>query len=455
MLIINKKYSNLVKGYQRAIELDNQLKNDWEIIYKSEISKAVNENYIDEIKEYEEKLKEWQSKENEKIAEWQSNETTRKNNFDMANKGRIDQICLRNKQQSIERTNWMIAWILSFIVFFWLLIIPGKSHLPIVLFGIISLFTFLLFCFSIAALIVFIVKSSGEKEPLPQFIPTPRPQSQNSITQSRPIEPTKVDQILKSIECPSVLSRWIEEIQYKDGGEEYFRNLAKKYPQAIAGIPGEIRMMQSINGIFDQNQTIVDENGIYILGLRIGNKDDVDGIEIDKRGIWVLESKYYEGNLSYLFGQWKHSVNVRHAAHDCLTGWQEKEYNHTLELDKQWLREFDCVLNLLSDQINTYPWLTKMITGGLVFTHPEVTVDINNCPVQYSIGMDQAIMMQRESEKPELTFERRLEIADVLLDANRKYEPESKSSVQLAEDISKQLEVYLQEQIESLKPSNV
>ena len=446
MLIINKKYSNLLKGYQRAIELDEQLKHEWELTYKPEINKAVNENFINETKEYEEKLKIWQEMENAKIAEWQSNQIALKIEFDLANKQKVDQICFRNKQLSIEKTNWMIAWILSFIVLFWLLIIPGKSHLPIVVFGIISLFTFLLFSFSITALIVFLVKSNGETQRIPQFIPTPKPQSEEWDSSARPIEPEKVKSILQNINCPSVLSRWIEDIQYKDGGEEYFRNFAKKCPQAIAGIPGEISMMRSINSIFDQNKTIVDENGIYLLGLRIGNNDDVDGIEIDKRGIWVLESKYYDGELTYKFGQWKHSVKVRHAAHECLSGWQEKEYNRPLDLDKQWLREFDCVISLLTNEINTYPWLKKMISGGLVFTHPDVNVDINNCSVQYSIGMDQAILMQRESEKPKLTFVRRLEIADALLKANRKFEPEQISSVHLAEEISAKLRTFLKEQ---------
>ena len=87
-----------------------------------------------------------------------------------------------------------------------------------------------------------------------------------------------------------------------------------------------------------------------------------------------------------------------------------------------------------------------MISGGLVFTHPDVNVDINNCSVQYSIGMDQAILMQRESEKPKLTFVRRLEIADALLKANRKFEPEQISSVHLAEEISAKLRTFLKEQ---------
>jgi hypothetical protein len=446
MLIINKKYSNLLKGYQRAIELDEQLKTDWELIYKPEINKTVSENFVNETKKYEEKLNKWQGMEKEKIAEWQSNETARKTEFDLSNKEMIDRICLQNKQKSIEKTNWMIAWILSLIVFFGLVIIPGKSHLPIVIFGILFIFTYLLFGFSITALIVFIVKSNVEEQPIPQFIPTPKPQVNNWNNPDRPIEPEKVDSILQNIECPSVLNRWVEEIQYKDGGEEYFRDFAKKCPQAIAGIPGEISMMRSINSIFDQNKKTVDDNGIYILGLRIGNKDDIDGIEIDKRGIWVLESKYYDGELTYQFGQWKHSVYVRHATHDFLKGWQEKTYDHPLDLDKQWLREFNCVLNILSNVLNSYPWLAKMILGGLVFSHPDVSVDIKNCPVQYSIGMDQAIIMQRESEKPELTFERRLEIADVLLDANRKYEPEYVSSVHLAEEISDKLKTFLKEQ---------
>lgn len=445
MLIINKKYSNLLKGYQRAIELDEQLKTDWELIYKPEINKVVNENFVNETKKYEEKLKIWQEMENRKIAEWQSNETARKIEFELVNKVKVDQICFQNKQQSLERTNWMIAWIVSFIVFFWLLIIPGKSHLPIVIFGILSI-SYLLFSFSITALIVFIVKSNGKTQPIPRFIPTPKPQVDNWNNPDRPIEPQKVDSILQNFECPSVLNRWIEEIQYKDGGDEFFRNFAKKCPQAIAGIPGEISMMKSINSIFDQNQRIINENGIYILGLRIGNKDDIDGIEIDKRGIWILESKYYDGELSYQYGQWKHNVYVKHATHDFLKGWQEKTYDHPLELDNQWLREFNCVLNILSKELKTYPWLEKLITGGLVFTHPDVIVDINNCPVQYSIGMDQAILMQRESEKPELTFAMRLEIADTLLEANRKFEPEDISSVHLAQEISDKLRTYLKEQ---------
>lgn len=74
MLIIDKKYSNLLKGYQRALELDQQLETEWESKYKPELLGKLHETETEQMRDYQEKLLTWQESENLSIAQWEEAE---------------------------------------------------------------------------------------------------------------------------------------------------------------------------------------------------------------------------------------------------------------------------------------------------------------------------------------------------------------------------------------------
>lgn len=71
MLIINKVFSNLFKGYQRALELDQKLKTEWESKYKPELLSKLQERESEQVKEYQKKLHTWQENERLSIEQWQ------------------------------------------------------------------------------------------------------------------------------------------------------------------------------------------------------------------------------------------------------------------------------------------------------------------------------------------------------------------------------------------------
>ncbi|MBA4383919.1 MAG: hypothetical protein C0410_04230 [Anaerolinea sp.] len=245
---------------------------------------------------------------------------------------------------------------------------------------------------------------------------------------------------------PSVISRWQDQIQYKDQGNEYFRNLVQEKPDTINGNPGEITLLKDILCLTNSESEKIDDNGIYILGLKIGENADIDGTLISVKMLWLLESKSLAGKVEYSFGQWKHTVYVKNSGHRELEGWQEKEYGRPIELDKQWLHEKACVEKMLSKKLKKYPWMLKMIKGGLVFTYPGVEINITNCPVYFTHEYYIYKHIDHELDNQELTFERRLEIVDELLTGNRKYEKEEVSAVKLADDIYNEITDYLDNQ---------
>ncbi|PKO02302.1 MAG: hypothetical protein CVU43_08400 [Chloroflexi bacterium HGW-Chloroflexi-5] len=458
MLIINKKYSNLLKGYQRALELDHQLETKWETKYKPKLLGKLQIAEAEKMKEYQNKLDTWQESEKlsiaqweeserKKLDEWENNEIVRQSIYAAENvkKRTISQQCL--EQQKHDKSTWMIAWITSAIMCFGLFLF-GLIVKVGVLLGILGFFSTIGLCiFSIVSFIIFIVKSSAGGNPLPRYIPAPKPISAMRISQNKPILPAKSENLIDKYSYPSVISRWQEEIQYKDEGNEYFRNLVQEKPDTVNGTPGEITLLQNIASIGSINSVKLEDNGIYILGLKIGEKADIDGTLICVKGLWILESKYLAGKVLYSFGKWKHLVYVKNYAHRELEGWQEKVYDRPMELDKQWIHEKECVEKLLSKKVKEYPWLYKAINGGLIFTNPNTELNISNCPVFYTQDWFINEHIDQELDNQELTFERRLEIADLLLAGNRKYEKEEVSAVKLADDIYEGIIEYLETQI--------
>jgi hypothetical protein len=77
MLIINKKFSNLLKGYQRALELDQKLKTEWESRYKPQLLDKLQIIESEQMKEYQEKLLTWQESERQGITQWEEAEKTK------------------------------------------------------------------------------------------------------------------------------------------------------------------------------------------------------------------------------------------------------------------------------------------------------------------------------------------------------------------------------------------
>ena len=450
MLIINKKCSNLLDGYKRALELDQKLKTEWESKFRPELLGKLHQIETEQTKEYQAKMlawqeservsiAQWEEEEKTRIAEWESNEILNKS-IHFAEKSQcIHQNQPKIEQQKLERDQWMIAWISSSILSlcFFLLIFPlGKIIFILGFLGALS--STGLLGFAVAAFIVFIIKASSAAKPYPEYVPAPKPQPARRVTQSIPIAPNKVENLVDKYSCPNIISRWMEEIQYNDNGKEYFRTFSLDNPEAINGIPGEIALLNehfAFNSIADQV--------IYIPGLKTGTRGDIDGISISCKGLWILESKYFTGKVSFHNGIWKHLVYTKHNGQSYLNDWEEKEFQKSFDPVQQLINSMKKIRNILSDYFKENPWLDEVIKGALVFTHPDVDLDISNCSVPYGNLLDLFDMYRNTLNIPELTFEKQLEIADILLSKDHEIEESNISTVQIAVNIYNQSIEYL------------
>lgn len=445
MLVINKKYSNLLNGYNRALELDHKLKTEWESKFKPELLRKIHNYEAKQIMEYKSKMlawqeserlsiAEWEETEKKKLANWESNEITMQSIYEKNKSQYIQQNQPKIERQKQEKNQWMIAWIssscLSLCLFF--LIFPlRRNNFVIGFLG--ALNAIGLFGFAIAAFIVFVLKTSSTIKPFPGYIPAPKPQPVRRISLSQPLAPDNSTNLIQEFSCPSVISRWQQEIQYIDQGKEYFRKLANENPEAIGGIPGEMAML---------NEHIWCERiryeGIYILGLKTNKQGDIDGISITRKGLWILESKYLLGYVTHKNGIWKQSVFVRHPGQSYLDGWEEKVFPKPFQPDVQLEKKHEIIKHILSDYSKKNPWITQAIFSTIVFTHDYCDLDISNCCASYSKVENYCNQIFKGQDLDELTFDKQLEIADLLLNANREFEQEEVSALKLAEDIYKQ-----------------
>lgn len=445
MLIVNKKYSNLLKGYRRSLELDRKLDTEWESSHKPALLKKLQTIESIQMKEYQQNLQilqenehveieKWEKEEIERVAAWdaQCSQALRQNQIEINRHKRIGNILLI-----------VCACSLVLVVFLTLLLhFISKTNFFLRMFlGIPRFFASLIFVgTSIGSLPMFLFKPDPFQKTRPCFPPRP--------VQKVPNLPIKAEEVIKKYSCPSVVTGWIEEIQYKDDGREYFRKFRQENPEANNGIPGEIAMLNSSRSIgTDMNSSI------YILGLKTNDQGDIDGILISYKGVWILESKYLAGLVTYKNGVWKQSTFIKPYGHEYLDGWEEKEFATSFQPDDQLKKSIEKIRKILSRYTKKNPWLLDAIHGYLDFTHPEVTLDISDCDVEYSQNLYLYERFLRKQDIVELTLEKQLEIADLLLSENRKFEKTEISAEDLAEKIYTQYSEYLEKLVKNFKLS--
>ncbi len=441
MLIINKKFSDLLNGYKRALELDQNLKTEWETKTKPEFIRRTKDSYSKSMEKYYKEMDEWRAKEISliaqyedtgrlKLSEWESNEQ-----FRMAShKELMEQRTAQNQQKQTENWNTNKKWL--FISIGSLLCGFGSIFLLILFRNISYLLCFsglstqVFFGIAIATLIVFIVKIPIKSIPLSTYQPAPKPVHTQRMVIQCPKLPQEPEDFFNKYSCPNLVERWMEEIQYKDDGKEYFRKFIQDNPEAEKGIPGEVELVNNHYVLDDSSNTV-----IYIPGLKTNIRGDMDGISISHKGIWILESKYLTGKVIFRDGIWKQFVYMKHSGQHYLDGWEEKKFDKPFRPDDQITTALEKITTIFSKFSQDNPWVTKAINGVIVFTHDEVELDITNCGVPYINKMYLFDLYRNSVDIPELTFEKRLEIADILLLENREIEKHEVSAVQLAEEI--------------------
>lgn len=447
MLIVNKKYSNLLEGYRRAIELDLQLEKEWETNYKPKISARLQDSVSSMKKKYHEDLLAWEKKEQVNIAQWETLEKEKNDSWEANEAIRQSEYFSTYAQYSYQITQHkqktqklMIAWICTSILFivFFLQIVPMAKH-NILLGYLCASITMFSFVSAVTTLILFAINKASTQKPLQDYQPSPKPQPIPRFSEKKPVEPKTAEEIINRQSRPNIVSKWMEQIQYQNRGLEYFRKLNQENPETANGILGEINLSKALSAFDNQTNPVV-----YIPGLKTQIKGDIDGIAIFNKGLWVLESKYLTGKVILHDGEWKQFNYIRHNGQPYLDGWEEKEFDNPFRPEDQLEKKQEKIEGALSKFLLKNPWIKKAIKGLLVFTHNGVDLDIANCRVPYIKEKDLGSFFSDYSDIEELTLEKRFEIADILLSLNRKIEKEEVSAVQLAEKIYEQSVEFLE-----------
>jgi len=115
--------------------------------------------------------------------------------------------------------------------------------------------------------------------------------------------------------------------------------------------------------------------GTYVLarGLLVAPSLDADIIVIGPAGVWVFDSKYWTGHITYSNGQWLRRKEYYESGGQ-LT-YKEEIIAHGF--DRQWIREQAAIQTTLTRDLA----LVGPVRGGVAFTHPKAmwTID-DSCP---------------------------------------------------------------------------
>jgi hypothetical protein len=195
----------------------------------------------------------------------------------------------------------------------------------------------------------------------------------------------------------------------------------------VDGDKGEKALLDAL-GKQLTNQTIALHKCMVLRNL------DADVIVLGSNGIWLLESKYHSGKVICRNGTW--SQEKRYYGKG---GIPKKEVLPRDPYDEQWLREKESVATTITRRLpREMHWLVDEIRGGLVFTHPRVTVEIDSsCRVEYGSISDWLKKIGSSPVVPKLTTEVLLCLADALLAYASEISAKTgdRSAVQLADDI--------------------
>lgn len=172
-------------------------------------------------------------------------------------------------------------------------------------------------------------------------------------------------------------------------------------PHSQYGAPGEERLMKLLKESLP--------NAYFaVRGSKAVERLDNDVLLFGPNGIWVLESKYFNGEVHYDKNGW---YQIKHSGKD-QSSVQEKPVG---DLDKQWRNECNLVYKILCELMPD--WRFKL-DGGLVFTHPNVSlggIDRQNCPVKVDTIQGWINRIKNTPTDPVMTENKLLEALDCIL----------------------------------------
>jgi hypothetical protein len=193
--------------------------------------------------------------------------------------------------------------------------------------------------------------------------------------------------------------------------------------------------LEGVSNLLDELTNKLPDNFLTFQELLVTQSLDADVLVLGPNGIWVLESKFWAGQVVCQKGTWYQVKDVYQRGGTV----DKKVTSYGINPDDQWLREQSMVIETLRRRVPNHPFLLKIVKGGLVFTHPEVELLIDNsCKVQWGKVAQWAETILRAKPVRQFTSEIQLEVADAILTfANivDNASPQRSSAASLAERI--------------------
>lgn len=182
---------------------------------------------------------------------------------------------------------------------------------------------------------------------------------------------------------------------------------------------------------------------VAVEGLLVARRLDADLLVVGPTGIWVFESKYWSGAIVARAGAWSRRKRFFEPG-----GIEKHKDEEIRPFDAQWLREGEAVRETLRRRARRRPDLAGLVSGGLVFTHPEVDLEIDgSCRAAWGTPGQWANRLRRSPEVPWFSEELRLEALDALLAwADKLDEGDAlgrRSATELAEALFAEAEAYM------------
>lgn len=209
----------------------------------------------------------------------------------------------------------------------------------------------------------------------------------------------------------SLTARWWQQI------EEEARALdIKTRKEARDGAPGEILLLD----VFKKG---LPNSYFGVRGVKSIDHLDADVLVIGPTGLWVLESKYWNGTIRYAGGEWT----------------QQRDYpgeqpQPRKEIDRQWRNECAVIRRLLKEEM---PHWRIPLDGGLAFTHHAAHLEISGTsPVPVDTPAGWVRRIRAAPPRPGMDERTALQVLDVLLTHSLTYTDDSpRSSTALAENL--------------------
>ena len=356
MHIVDNQWSELLRGYQSVVRLNNELHQEWDSELES-LNDILQQTYQRKVKDWQAADQAWQDKKREQDQFFKSIHADWEKRTEPFRKAYQQKLMLWQRERNGKKF-WAAFFSVSAILLGLMIIaIALFTFEPFICVGLIVPIVLGAFWLSFQNQLRDVDKRKPEDIKLEV-----EPHRQKSAP--RPIAPSNPVQVKPVFD---LVAEWWNEIEPKPGRSNY------KY-----GDDGERILLQTLEERLPNEFVILHQ-------LMIARKTDLDVLVLGPKGIWILESKYWTGKISCQNGRWQRTKNYFAEGGYLST----KEDSIDKPFDEQWLYEQEIIANRLGTGQTPGGYYSEMLKGGIVFTHPQVQLEIDSsCSCEYGQPAD-------------------------------------------------------------------